>query len=65
MGIGIAVSLYFGNYRRAALCLFIFTAGEAEYRSVKRHEAEEAYWREMALGQVGRPSGEVPPLLNG
>ena len=65
MGIGIAVSLYFGNYRRAALCFFIFTAGEAEYRSVKRREAEEAYWRKVMLSQPGRTSEEVPPLLNG
>jgi Zn-dependent protease len=55
LGVGILGSLYFGNYRRAFIFLFIFSAGEAEYRAVKRREAEEALWRESTLRTVVTP----------
>jgi Zn-dependent protease len=57
LGAGILASFYFGNARRAIIFIFIFTAGEAEYRSVKRREAEEAIWRES----MARPGGAPPP----
>jgi len=63
MVIGIAVSLYFGSYRRAAIFLFIFTAGEAEYRAVKRRDMEETLWKEAMMRHEQRLAGEVPPLL--
>jgi Zn-dependent protease len=52
LGVGILGSLYFGNIRRAFIFIFIFSAGEAEYRAVKRREAEEAQWRESSIRTV-------------
>jgi Zn-dependent protease len=45
---GIALALYFGLYLLAVLFSFILVVGELEYRSVRRREVEEAYWREHA-----------------
>ena len=59
LGAGILASFYFGNVRRALIFIFIFTAGEAEYRSVKRREAEEALWRES----MARPASPPPEAL--
>jgi len=55
LGAGILASFYFGNYRRALIFIFIFSAGEAEYRAVKRREAEEAQWRESTIRTVVAP----------
>jgi Zn-dependent protease len=55
LGAGILASLYFGNIRRAFIFVFIFSAGEAEYRSVKRREAEEAQWRASPIRTVVTP----------
>ena len=60
---GALVAFYLGNYFAAAIFVFIFLAGEAEYRSVKRREVEEAHWRAVLGRQiVGPPAGE-PPVL--
>jgi Zn-dependent protease len=66
LGIGILESLFFGNYRRAFIWIFIFSAGEAEYRAVKRREDEELQWRDAMIRRVAPepPAGE-PPQLNG
>jgi Zn-dependent protease len=52
----------FHRYLTAALFAFIYLAGAAEYRAVKRRDREEARWREMAL-QFHVPPAEEPPLL--
>jgi Zn-dependent protease len=46
-----------------AICFFIFSAGEAEYQSVKRRETEEALWRESLLRHVSPPPASEPPVL--
>jgi hypothetical protein len=46
-----------------AICFMIFSAGEAEYKTVKRREAEEALWRESLMRHVGGPPAAEPPLL--
>ena len=51
------------DFFRIAICVFIFTAGQAEYLAVKRREDEEAIWRENLLRPVvPHPTGE-PPIL--
>ena len=62
---GVAIALYFGAYFVAAIFVFIFMAGEAEYRSVKRRDAEEAYWKHVMSQQAVTPPAGEPPLLNG
>lgn len=57
--IGIAGSLYFGNFRRAFIFLFIFSAGEAEYRSVKRRAEAEAQWKASMMQTVAQPPPEA------
>jgi len=46
----------------ALLFLFIFMAGDAEYRAVLRREREDAHWREM-LARLHRERQQEPPLL--
>jgi Zn-dependent protease len=64
MVVGIGLSVYFDNYRRIAIFLFIFMAGEAEYRAVKRRDAEEAQWKDALLKHLEPPPPEIPPVLN-
>jgi Zn-dependent protease len=54
------------KYFLITIFIFIFLAGEAEYRAVKRRETEEAIWREALLRHVtsSTPPAE-PPVLNG
>jgi Zn-dependent protease len=59
LGAGILAAFYFGNYRRAVIFIFIFSAGEAEYRAVKRREAEEALWRESLIHTAAAPPPEA------
>ena len=50
----------------AVLFVFIFFAGEAEYRAAKRREREDAEWRELAARAYAlRPPQRLdePPLL--
>lgn len=57
-------ALYRENYLLAALFMFIFFAGAAEYRQTLRREQEEAYWAEMARRATAVvPVGDEPPLL--
>ncbi|MFI5356596.1 MAG: site-2 protease family protein [Opitutales bacterium] len=46
----------------AILFLFIFMAGETEYRAVQRRELEDAHWRAALERFYARPAAE-PPLL--
>ena len=65
---GAVAVFYFNNYLTAVLFLFIFTAGEAEYRAVLRREQEAAYWAEMdrrfATVTPSAPGGTPPPLTD-
>jgi Zn-dependent protease len=51
------------TYLTAVLFAFIFFAGEAEYRAVKRREVEDAHWREVMARFYATPPPEPPPLL--
>jgi Zn-dependent protease len=46
-----------------AICLMIFSAGEAEYQSVKRRESDEALWRESLLRHIASPPPVEPPVI--
>jgi Zn-dependent protease len=46
----------------ALLFLFIFMAGDAEYRAVRRRELEDAHWRAMLQRLYGPPPAD-PPVL--
>jgi Zn-dependent protease len=49
----------------AALFVFIFFAGDLEYRALKRRELEDAHWRSvLARLYDARPPSEEPPLLS-
>jgi Zn-dependent protease len=61
---GALIALYLGDYFVVAIFIFIFLAGEAEYRSVKRREAEEAYWKKVMQQSIVVPPTDEPPLLN-
>jgi Zn-dependent protease len=61
VGAVIAVAV-FHLYLTAALFAFIFFAGEAEYRAVKRREQEDAHWKEI-VAQHFLPPTEEPPIL--
>ncbi len=58
-------SLYTGAYLRAALFVFIFMAGRAEYQGVRRREEAEARWREQLIRTVSLPpaSSSEPTVL--
>lgn len=60
VGISIAI-LQYQAYLTAVLFAFIFFAGEAEYRAIRRKEIEDAHWREI-LARFPAQAGE-PPLL--
>lgn len=61
---GLIAALVFNNYLTAFLFAFIFAAGDAEYRSVKRRELEDAHWRAMAERFAATPPASAePPLL--
>jgi Zn-dependent protease len=62
---GIALALFvFDAALTAVLFAFIFVAGEAEYRAVKRREQDDAHWRAMlARLYAPRPAAEEPPIL--
>jgi Zn-dependent protease len=59
--IGMGIAAWNEVWLVAVLFGFIFFAGEAEYRAVRRRELDEARWREM-LARFQAPS-DVPPLL--
>jgi hypothetical protein len=57
--------LYYELPMRAALFIFIFLAGEAEYRAVKRRELAEAAWRDWVARLSGSVQAAEPPILTG
>jgi Zn-dependent protease len=63
--IAISVAFFYSEYLLMALFMFIFLAGEGEYRAVVRRDREEAYWRAMAARAVSAGGLHVePPLLD-
>jgi Zn-dependent protease len=46
----------------AALFMFIYFAGDAEYRALLRREREDAEWRAMVL-RLHQPPANEPPIL--
>lgn len=60
-----AVALvYFQQVLLAALFIFIFFAGEMEYRALKRRELEDAHWRAVLARLTNPPpTAEEPPIL--
>ncbi|HWA87212.1 MAG TPA: site-2 protease family protein [Opitutus sp.] len=61
---GALALLVFHRYLTAVLFAFIYFAGEAEYRAVRRREIEDAHWREMLARVYGQPPTAEPPLLS-
>jgi Zn-dependent protease len=57
--LAVVAALYYESYLVAVLFTFILFAGDAEYRLVKRREAEDAYWTETM-----RRLYQEPPLLH-
>jgi Zn-dependent protease len=63
--IGVALALYFHYYLVVFIGVFIFYAGDAEYRAVRMLELQEAQWREMAARHYAGPPPGEPPVLSG
>ena len=62
---GAIAALFLGQYFIVAIFIFIFVAGEAEYRMVRRRDAEEAQWEAVLSRHISTPTADDPPLLNG
>ncbi len=60
---GVAVALWNSLWLVAVLFAFIFFAGEAEYRAVRRREFEDAHWRATLARIYGPAHVSDPPLL--
>lgn len=60
----LVAALVFHYYLTAFLFVFIFAAGDAEYRAVQRRELEEAHWQLMASRYAEPPRlAEEPPVI--
>jgi Zn-dependent protease len=62
--IGVAVALYYGDYFAVVLGLFIFRAGDMEYRNVKALDLHEARLREFLARQHEVPPLGEPPVID-
>ncbi|ACB76576.1 site-2 protease family protein [Opitutus terrae] len=63
---GIAYAIWQSQFLLAVLFVFIFFAGDAEYRAVRRREFDDARWREM-LARIYGPGADTidePPMLS-
>ncbi len=60
---GCVMFFWLESWFGALLFAFIFMAGDAEYKSVKRREVEDAHWREMLARMHRERQREEPPLL--
>lgn len=63
---GLTAVFVFDGFLTALLFAFIYFAGDAEYRAVRRREIEDARWREM-LARIYGPGADAidePPLLS-
>ncbi len=67
LALGFAVTAFYLQWQlTAVLFLFIFWAGDSEYKQLLRREQEALYWAEMARRIVPTappPDGDQPPLL--
>jgi Zn-dependent protease len=62
-GIGAVAFFYFNHPLTAGLFLFIFFAGEMEYRAVRQREIDDAHWRAVLTRIYGTASSpEEPPM---
>ena len=52
------------SYLTAVLFGFIYLAGEAEYRAVRRRELEDAQWRNMLSRYYALPPPNEPPIIS-
>lgn len=59
----VALAYYAENYLAVVLFAFIVIAGESEYRTVRRQDAEDAYWRKRFTGQPPPATPALPPPL--
>jgi Zn-dependent protease len=61
-------AFYFNRQITCVLFLFIFWAGDAEYKHTLRREEEERYWAEMSrrmkVAEAAGSDSPTPPLLN-
>lgn len=63
LGFALLALLYYHNPVTCVLFLFIFSAGNAEYKQLLRREEEARYWEEMARRvTVVEPSPDEPRL---
>lgn len=60
----LVVIFFWQRYLTAALFAFIFFAGEAEYRAIKRRELEDARWRETLARLASQQDLVEPPVLS-
>lgn len=65
-----AAALYFGYYLAGVLFIFIFFAGDAEYRALLRREQEAAFWADWARRMAAveyppapQPDDREPPVI--
>jgi Zn-dependent protease len=61
--VGAGIAFYEQRYLMMCVFLYIFPAGELEYRSVKRYEEAESQWRESLIRNVTPPPQPDPPVL--
>jgi Zn-dependent protease len=61
-GVAAAILLYYHHPLTAALFMFIFFAGEMEYRAVRQRELDDAHWRAVLTRLYGPSSPEEPPM---
>lgn len=60
----VIAAFVFHHYLTAFLFVFIYAAGDAEYRAVQRREIEDAHWRATAERLGGPPPlAEEPPII--
>jgi Zn-dependent protease len=56
-----SVVYFLDNWLGGVLFIFIFIAGEIEYRAVRRREREEAHWQRILIEFYGHAPGTAPP----
>jgi Zn-dependent protease len=59
----VIAAFVFNNFLTAALFVFIYFAGDLEYRMVKRRETENARWRERLEAYSHPLPAKEPPVL--
>jgi Zn-dependent protease len=62
--VGVAAAIYFHDYYVVILAVFIFRAGEVEYRNVRALDHHEARLREFLASQSDPPPPSEPPVIN-